>query len=124
MRGESWAWCELNLKTKERMDRDFVERRDDGFYLVGSRVPLDCVVQEFREGQSPEAIRSDFPTLSLEQVYGAITFYLGHKDEVDNDMAARERVEDAFSEEHPAPSDLKEKLARERGQSQTQQHTD
>jgi uncharacterized protein (DUF433 family) len=83
------------------MDRDFVERRDDGFYLVGSRVPLDCVVREFLVGQSPEAIRSNFPTLSLEQVYGAITFYLGLKDEVDNDMAARER-----------------------GQSQTQEHTD
>jgi uncharacterized protein (DUF433 family) len=94
------------------MDRDFVERRDDGFYLAGSRVPLDCVVREFREGQSPEAIRSDFPTLSLEQVYGAITFYLGHKDQVDNDMAARERLEDAFSEEDPASPDLKEKLER------------
>jgi uncharacterized protein (DUF433 family) len=71
------------------MDRDFVERRDDGFYLVGSRVPLDCVVREFREGQSPVTIRSDFPTLGLglEQVYGAITFYLGHKDQVDNDMS-------------------------------------
>jgi uncharacterized protein (DUF433 family) len=100
------------------MDRDFVERRDDGFYLVGSRVPLDCVVREFREGQSPETIRSDFPTLSLEQVYGAITFYLGHKNQVDNDMAVRERVEDAFSEEHPAPPDLKEKLERTRRQSQ------
>src|ERR1700681_3646706 len=85
------------------MDRDFVERRDDGLYLVGSRVPLDCVVREFREGRFPETIRSDFPTLSLEQVYGAITFYLGHKDQVDNDIAARERLEDAFSEEHPAP---------------------
>jgi hypothetical protein len=57
------------------MERDFVERRDDGFYLGGSRVPLDCVVREFREGQSPEAIRSDFPTLSLEQVYEAVTFF-------------------------------------------------
>ncbi|OFW22336.1 MAG: hypothetical protein A3H97_11780 [Acidobacteria bacterium RIFCSPLOWO2_02_FULL_65_29] len=103
------------------MDRDFVERRDDGFYLVGSRVPLDCVVREFREGQSPEAIRSDFPTLSLEQVYGAITFYLGHKNQVDDDMAARERVEDAFSDVHPAPPDLKEKLERARRQSQTPQ---
>lgn len=101
------------------MDRDFVERRDDGFYLVGSRVALDFVVREFREGQSPETIRSDFPTLSLEQVYGAITFYLGHKDQVDSDMAARERVEDAFSEEHPSPPDLKEKLERTRRQSQT-----
>src|SRR6202051_4517362 len=96
------------------MNRHFVERRDEGFYLVGSRVPLDGVVRECREGQSPEAIRSDFPTLSLEQVYGAITFYLGHKDEVDNDLAARERLEDAFSETHPAPAELKEKLARAR----------
>jgi uncharacterized protein (DUF433 family) len=103
------------------MDRDFVEQRNDGFYLVGSRVPLDCVVREFREGQSPEAIRSDFPSLSLEQVYGAITFYLGHKDQVENDMAARERVEDAFSEEHPAPPDLKEKLERARRQTEAQQ---
>jgi uncharacterized protein (DUF433 family) len=100
------------------MDRDFGERRDDGFYLVGSRVPLDCVVREFREGQSPETIRSDLPTLSLEQVYGAITFYLGHKDEVENDMAARERAEDAFGKGHPAPPDLKEKLERARRQSQ------
>jgi len=73
---------------------------------VGSRVPLDSVVREFWDGQTPEAIRSDSPTLSLEQVYGAITFYLGHKDEVDDDMAARERVED---EGHPAPAHLKEK---------------
>jgi hypothetical protein len=89
---------------RERMDRDLVERRDDGFYLVGSRVPLDCVVREFGEGQSPETICSDFSTLSLEQVYGAITFYLGHKDQVDNDMEVREGVEDSISEEHPAPS--------------------
>ncbi|PYQ93569.1 MAG: hypothetical protein DMF95_24010 [Acidobacteria bacterium] len=44
---------------------------------MGSRVPLDSVVREFWDGQTPEAIRSDSPTLSLEQVYGAITFYLG-----------------------------------------------
>jgi hypothetical protein len=30
--------CELNLKMREGMNRDFVERRDGGFYLVGSRV--------------------------------------------------------------------------------------
>ena len=80
------------------MDRDFVERRDESFYLVGSRVPLACIVREFQDGQSPEAIRSAFPTLTLEQVYGAITFYLGHRAEVDEDIATREREENAFSE--------------------------
>ena len=66
-----------------------VERRDESFYLVGSRVPLACIVREFH-GQSPEAIRSAFPTLTLEQVYGAITSYLGHRAEVDEDIATRE----------------------------------
>ena len=65
------------------VDRPIVERRDDSFYIAGSRVPLASIVREFQDGQSPEAMRLAFPTLTLEQVYGAITFYLGHKDEVD-----------------------------------------
>jgi uncharacterized protein (DUF433 family) len=98
---------------------DFVERRDESFYVAGTRVPLACVVREFQDGQSPESIRSAFPTLTLEQVYGAITFYLGHRSEVDADLAAREHEEDAFSETHPAPAELKEKLARARRQPQS-----
>ncbi|MPY88637.1 MAG: DUF433 domain-containing protein [Luteitalea sp.] len=97
-------------------DRDFVERRQDSFYLSGCRVPLACVVREFQDGQSPEAIRSAFPTLTLEQVYGAITFYLGHRAEVDEDLAAREREENAFSETNPVPADVKAKLDRARDQ--------
>jgi uncharacterized protein (DUF433 family) len=109
----------VNLKVGQVMDRDFVERRDESFYLVGSRVPLASIVREFQDGQSPEAIRSAFPTLTLEQVYGAITFYLGHRAEVDEDIATREREESAFSETHPAPADLKEKLDRARRQPQS-----
>jgi hypothetical protein len=49
-------------------------------------------------------------------VYGAITFYLGHRAEVDDDLAIREREENTFSETQPAPADLKKKLDRARGQ--------
>jgi uncharacterized protein (DUF433 family) len=98
------------------MNQDFVEQRDESFYLVGSRVPLASIVREFQNGQSPEAIRSAFPTLTLEQVYGAITFYLGHRLDVDEDLTARARDEEAFSEIHPAPADLKAKLDRARHQ--------
>jgi hypothetical protein len=83
---------------------------------VGSRVPLASIVREFQVGQSHEAIRSAFPTLTLEQVYGAITFYLGHRSAVDEDLAARERDESAFSETHSAPADVKAKLERARRQ--------
>ena len=98
------------------MSREFVERRDGSFYLTGSRVPLAAVVQEFQYGESPEAIRSHFPMLGLEQVYGAITFYLGNRVEVEKDIAEREHVEDEFSKTHPAPPELKEKLDRARRQ--------
>ncbi len=59
------------------MSREFVERRDESFYLIGSRVPLAHSVREVQCGESPEAIRLPYPALSLEPVYGAITFYPG-----------------------------------------------
>jgi hypothetical protein len=99
-----------------RGDHEFVERRDDSFYLVASRVPLASIVREFQHGHTPEAIRSAFPTLTLEQVYGAITFYLGHRPEVDDDLARRERDENTCSEAHPVPSEVKQRLDRARAQ--------
>ena len=92
------------------MNREFVGRRDGNLYLSGSPVPWAHVVREFQHGELPEAIRSHYPTLTLEQVYGAITFYLGSKEEVEADIAERERVEEGFAETHPAPADWKQEL--------------
>ncbi len=94
--------------------KEFVERRHESFYLTGSRVPLAHLVREFQLGESPEAIRSHYPSLSLEQVYGAITFYLGSKEEVEHDIREREREEDEFDATHPFPPHLREKLERAR----------
>ena len=89
------------------MAKELVERRDGSFYLIGSRVPLAVIVSEFESGEAPEAIRSHYPTLTLEQVYGAITFYLGNQEEVREDLAERRRIEDEFISRHPAPAGLK-----------------
>ena len=113
--GDREPLCD-KLRVGVIMDRDFVERRDGSFYLIGSRVPLAHLVREFQQGEPPEAIRSHYPTLSLQQVYGASTFYLGNKDEVEKDIAERERVEDEFTKTHAAPPHLKEKLERARQQ--------
>ncbi len=61
---------------------EYVQQRNGGFYVYGTRVSLDSIVDSFRAGDSPETIRHNFPSLTLEQVYGAITFYLAHKKEV------------------------------------------
>jgi uncharacterized protein (DUF433 family) len=65
------------------MSREYVEVRDGGFYLAGSRVSLASIVYEHREGATAEAIRRNFPTLSIEQIHGAIAFYLAHREETD-----------------------------------------
>jgi uncharacterized protein (DUF433 family) len=65
------------------MDRAYVDRRNGGYYAAGTRVSLDSIVYAFRSGDSPETIRQNFPSLTLEQVYGAITFYLAHQEEVE-----------------------------------------
>lgn len=98
------------------MTKEFVERRHGSFYLIGSRVPLAHIVRQFRNGESPEAIRSHYPTLTLEQVYGAITFYLGNKEEGEKDAAEREREEDEFTRTHPTAPEIKEKFERMRQQ--------
>jgi len=51
------------------------------------------VVYAFRNGKSPETIAYDcFPTLTLEQVYGAITFYLANREEIDACLEASETL--------------------------------
>ena len=64
--------------------RQYVEQRDDGYWITGKRISLDSIVYAFRRGQSPESIQRSFNLLSLEEVYGAIAFYLENQDEVDN----------------------------------------
>jgi len=61
------------------MSAEYVEPRNGGYYLKGTRVPLDSIVYSVKDGESPETIRQNFPSLTLEQVYGAITFYLWQK---------------------------------------------
>ena len=69
------------------MQQPYVEERQNGYWVSGTRVSLDSVVHEFLKGDSPESIAKSFPALSLEQVYGAITFYLGRREEIDNYLA-------------------------------------
>jgi hypothetical protein len=61
-------------------------------------VSLDSVVYAFLAGQSAESIAQAFPVLSLVQVYGAITFYLAHRDAVDRHLEASRRDFDARRE--------------------------
>jgi uncharacterized protein (DUF433 family) len=66
------------------MDSEHVERRDHGYWIAGTRVSLDSLVHAFLKGQTAERIAYCFPILRLEQVQGAITYYLAHREEIDH----------------------------------------
>jgi uncharacterized protein (DUF433 family) len=65
------------------MQPTYIEQHDGGYWIAATRVSLDSIVYRFWEGLSPESIAQSFPALSLEQVYGAITYYLGNKADID-----------------------------------------
>jgi len=46
------------------MAQDCIERRDAGFYILGSRVPIDRIVWEYWNGEELQCIQSHYPTLT------------------------------------------------------------
>jgi uncharacterized protein (DUF433 family) len=66
------------------METNYVMEVDGAYRIAGSRISLDSVVYDFLSGLSPESITDNYDTLTLEQVYGAITYYLANRTEVDS----------------------------------------
>ena len=60
----------------------------DDIRIKGTRVGIESVLYEYiHRDQSPEAIAERFPTLSLEQVYASILYYLQHRPTMDAYLA-------------------------------------
>ena len=89
----------------------YVEQRNGGYYLAGTRISLDSVVYEFRRGAAPETILRSFPLIgSLERVYGAITYYLAHKNEIDEYLIQQSEQFEAGRAAQVLPEGLQERL--------------
>jgi uncharacterized protein (DUF433 family) len=98
---------------------EYVDRRDGGYYVSGTRISLDSVVHPFKNGASPEGILRSFPLIgSLEKVYGAITFYLANREAVEAYLADQDRLSrDLAAQQTPLPESLSNKLNRAREES-------
>ena len=66
------------------MHSEYIEQRNGGYYVAGTRISLDSVVYAFNRGESPELILESYPGLGgLAGIYGAIAFYLDNKAHID-----------------------------------------
>ena len=73
---------------------DVYVRRDEhgALRVADTRVPLDSIVAAFQQGHSPETMQQQYPALTLEQIDGALTYYLAHTDEVNDYLRGQERL--------------------------------
>jgi uncharacterized protein (DUF433 family) len=102
------------------MSKEYVMQLEGAYRVAGTRVSLDSVVYAFRRGASPESIQRSFPSLTLEQIYGAITFYLAQQEEIDQYLldgeAEHEKLRAASRAAHP---EVYEKIDRARKEALT-----
>jgi uncharacterized protein (DUF433 family) len=88
----------------------YVEEREGGYYIAGTRIALDSIIGAFKAGESPETILRSFPLAGpLVRIYGAITFYLENKDKVEAYLKDQERL---WQEVATKQTELPESLAR------------
>jgi len=104
------------------MSQKYVEQQDGAYRIVGTRVSLDSVVYQFQNGASPESIQRCFSALTLEQVYGAIAFYLSDKQKIDEYLIEGDKeFEKLRIASRAANPELYEKLERARKETLTSQ---
>lgn len=66
-----------------KLDYEFEGEPRIAYRIAGTRISLDSVVIYWLKGESPESLTESFPSLTLEQVFGALAFYLANCEEID-----------------------------------------
>jgi len=101
------------------MPKEYVTMIEGVYRVGGTRVSLDSLVYLFREGMSVESMVESFPALTLEQVHGALAFYLANQMEINAYLAEGQRAAEAqHNESRRTNAELIAKLQRARHESQ------
>jgi uncharacterized protein (DUF433 family) len=94
---------------------EFVETRNGGLYIAGTRIGLDVFIYAYQRGKTPEALLEAYPSIgSLAKVNGAIAFIQQHPQLVESYLREQDLLWDKLRREHPIPDEMLERLRRTR----------
>src|SRR5437870_5630184 len=100
------------------MPKVYVNKVEGAYRIADTRVSLDSLIYLFREGMSAESMVECYPALTLEQVHGALAFYLGNQKEMDAYLAEGQRAAELkHTQSRRANAELIAKLQRARNAS-------
>jgi uncharacterized protein (DUF433 family) len=101
---------------------EYVEIRNGGYYVAGTRIELDIVAHDFRNGKAAESIFEAYPSIgSLAKVYGAITFILEHPTDVDAYLEDQDRRYGEVQARYPLTPDMIERFERAKSERSVKQ---
>ncbi len=96
---------------------EYIETRNGGYYVAGSRIGLDVIAHDFRRGRTAEDIFRSFPSIgSLAKVYGVLTFILEHPLAIETYLRDEQRFYEDFQTSHPLQSEMLEPFERSRNE--------
>ena len=96
----------------------------DDIRIKGTRVGIETVLDDYLNGASPEEIAARYRTLTLEQVYATITYYLRHQEEVDEYLERwRAYTKAAWQEQQRNPPPVVRRLRELKARQQSQVET-
>lgn len=84
----------------------------DNIRLTGHRIGLEHVIANYREGDTPEMLHEEFPSLPLELIKRVIAFYEANRAEVDAYVDECERECERLRRENPPQGPTLEELKR------------
>ena len=84
---------------------------EEDIRIKGTRIGIETVLDDYLDGISPEEISVRYRSLTLEQVYATITYYLRSREKVDAYLEAwRAYSEEARREQERNPSEVMKRL--------------
>jgi uncharacterized protein (DUF433 family) len=66
---------------------EYVSERNGELHVAATRVTLRSVIEDWKQGRTPEQVTEDYPSVPLAVVYGSIATYLERRAELDQRFA-------------------------------------
>lgn len=76
----------------------------DAIRVRGTRIGIETILDDYLAGASPEEIAARYRTLTLEQIYATITYYLHNRVEIDAYLQRWWSYDDQTWQEQPDES--------------------
>ena len=102
-----------------KLEEYFEFLSENDIRIKGHRIGIDTVLGYYLEGYTPEEIVTHLPSLTLEEIYATITYYLHSRPQIDAYLRRLAAWREArYQAWQATPSALIERLQKQREQQQ------